>query len=54
MTRRLVVVLPAGVDDPAHPSGGNVYDVRVRDGLRAAGWDVEERLVQGAWPRPGA
>ncbi|MBI2242752.1 MAG: glycosyltransferase family 4 protein [Nocardioides sp.] len=29
------LVLPAGVDDPARPSGGNVYDRRVSDGLGA-------------------
>lgn len=29
------LVLPAGVDDPARPSGGNVYDRRVADGLGA-------------------
>lgn len=36
-------VVPEGVDDPARVSGGNVFDLRVRDGLRALGWDV--RLV---------
>ena len=29
------LVLPAGVDDPTRPSGGNVYDRRVADGLGA-------------------
>jgi glycosyltransferase involved in cell wall biosynthesis len=29
------LVLPAGVDDPARPSGGNIYDRRVCDGLGA-------------------
>jgi len=29
------LVRPAGVDDPARPSGGNVYDRRVADGLGA-------------------
>lgn len=33
-------VVPNGIDDPAQVSGGNVYDRRVRDGLRSAGWDV--------------
>ena len=46
-------VLPAGIDDPARPSGGNVYDRRALDGLRALGWTVEEHEVGGDWPRPG-
>jgi glycosyltransferase involved in cell wall biosynthesis len=29
------VVVPAGIDDPAQPSGGNSYDRRVCDGLAA-------------------
>src|SRR3954469_2685887 len=33
-------VVPEGVDDPDRVSGGNVYDRRVRDGLRADGWLV--------------
>lgn len=45
-------VLPAGVDDPARPSGGNVYDRRVLDGLRGLGWQVDEHPVAGAWPTP--
>jgi len=44
------VVLPASVDDPRRPSGGNAYDRRVCDGLRSAGWRVREHLVGGAWP----
>ncbi len=50
----VVAVLPAGVDDPAHPSGGNVYDRHVCDGLRTQGWAVHEVLVPGSWPRAGA
>ncbi|MGM1064404.1 glycosyltransferase family 4 protein [Saccharothrix sp. Mg75] len=40
-------LVPAGLDDPARPSGGNAYDRRVADllGLRV----VE---VGGDWPRP--
>jgi glycosyltransferase involved in cell wall biosynthesis len=38
-------VVPDGVDDPARASGGNTYDRRVRDGLRALGWDVREWQV---------
>ncbi len=48
------VVLPGGVDDPARPSGGNLYDRRVCDGLRAVGWRVRELPVAGAWPRADA
>lgn len=48
----LHAVLPAGVDDPSRPSGGNVYDRRALDGLRALGWSVEEHQVGGDWPRP--
>jgi len=48
------VAVPEGLDDPARPSGGNVYDRRVCDGLAAAGWDVRELRVPRAWPRPAA
>jgi glycosyltransferase involved in cell wall biosynthesis len=48
------VVVPGGVDDPSRPSGGNVYDRRVCDGLVARGWSVLERAVPGAWPREDA
>ena len=34
-------LVPAGVDDPRRVSGGNVYDRRVRDGLRRRGWEVD-------------
>jgi glycosyltransferase involved in cell wall biosynthesis len=44
-------LLPAGVDDAARPSGGNIYDRRVCDGLTAAGWDVREHLIGGQWPQ---
>lgn len=46
------VVLPGGVDDPAMPSGGNVYDRRVCGELAAAGWTVHEHPVPGVWPHP--
>ena len=46
--------MPAGIDDPALPSGGNTYDRRVLDGLRALGWLVTEHEVSGPWPRPDA
>ncbi len=50
--RTVHVVVPAGVDDPTRPSGGNVYDRRVCDGLAALGWSVHEHAVPGAWPVP--
>jgi glycosyltransferase involved in cell wall biosynthesis len=48
------VIVPEGIDDPARPSGGNVYDRRVCRGLAALGWAVREHAVLGEWPRPGA
>ena len=44
------VVVPAGIHDPARPSGGNVYDRRVCRGLAAAGWTVHELETAGSWP----
>jgi glycosyltransferase involved in cell wall biosynthesis len=41
-------VVPAGIDDPARPSGGNTYDRRVREGLTAAGWAVQVHEVSAA------
>jgi glycosyltransferase involved in cell wall biosynthesis len=52
LTREVHVVVPAGIDDPASPSGGNRYDRRVCRALTADGWAVHERAVAGAWPRP--
>lgn len=46
------VVVPGGIDDPATPSGGNVYDRRICNGLAALGWDVHEHAVDGGWPWP--
>lgn len=43
-------VLPAWVDDPQRPSGGNVYDRRMCNGLSDLGWDVTEHHVDGSWP----
>lgn len=51
MSRTVHVVLPGSIDDPAAPSGGNRYDRRVCDGLRAV-WDVHEIALPGTWPRP--
>ncbi len=52
MSRPVHVIMPAGVRDPARPSGGNAYDVRVCAGLAARGRPVREHEVRGAWPRP--
>jgi glycosyltransferase involved in cell wall biosynthesis len=47
-------VVPAGIDDPRRPSGGNTYDRRVSDGLAGLGWQVIEHHVSGSWPSPDA
>ena len=47
-------VVPDGIDDPARPSGGNVYDRRVLRGLAALGWLVCEHAVRGFWNRADA
>lgn len=38
--RAVRFIVPDGIDDPARVSGGNVYDRRLRDGLRRLGWEV--------------
>jgi len=43
-------VVPDGVDDPRRTSGGNVFDRRVRDGLRMIGWDVRMSQVDADAP----
>lgn len=48
MSGAVHMVVPAGIDDPTRPSGGNTYDRRVRDGLRAAGRAVHVHEVSGA------
>jgi glycosyltransferase involved in cell wall biosynthesis len=48
------LIVPAGIDDPARPSGGNVFDRRLRDGLTAAGWAVHVQEIPGSWPHPDA
>jgi glycosyltransferase involved in cell wall biosynthesis len=50
--RTVDVLLPNDIDDPAAPSGGNVYDRRVLDGLTGLGWSVREHPVPGGWPAP--
>jgi glycosyltransferase involved in cell wall biosynthesis len=41
----LHLVVPDSSDDPQRPSGGNVYDRRLRDGLLASGQHVREHPV---------
>ncbi|MGH2895884.1 MAG: glycosyltransferase family 1 protein, partial [Solirubrobacteraceae bacterium] len=48
------VVVPDGIEDPARPSGGNVYDRHLCRGLATLGWSVHEHAVPGCWPRPDA
>jgi glycosyltransferase involved in cell wall biosynthesis len=45
-------VVPVGIDDPTRPTGGNIYDHRVRDGLTGLGWDVHDLAAPGSWPHP--
>jgi glycosyltransferase involved in cell wall biosynthesis len=44
------VVVPEGLDDPARPSGGNVYDRRVCAGLAELGWRVHEHHATASVP----
>jgi len=46
----LTVVRPPA--DPALVSGGDVYDARVIEGLRADGVAVRDTQIAGTWPRP--
>jgi glycosyltransferase involved in cell wall biosynthesis len=48
------VVVPEGIDDPARPSGGNIYDRRVCGGLTSLGWSVHEHAIPGFRRRPNA
>jgi glycosyltransferase involved in cell wall biosynthesis len=52
VTTAVHIVVPAGIDDMARPSGGNAYDRRVCRGLAAAGLTVHvhEVPVPGPWP----
>jgi glycosyltransferase involved in cell wall biosynthesis len=43
--RRVHVVVPDWIDDPARPSGGNTYDRQIIRGLSALGWSVHEHRV---------
>ena len=44
-------VVPGGLDADV-PSGGIVYDLRLRTGLTALGWEVEWLPTPGSWPHP--
>jgi glycosyltransferase involved in cell wall biosynthesis len=44
-------VVPDGIDDDERISGGNLYDRRVRDGLRQRGWEVRMAPVAPGQPR---
>lgn len=50
--RTLDFIVPEGIDDPGTPSGGNLYDRRVCQGLASLGWMVHEHAVTGQWPTP--
>ncbi|MGD3105998.1 glycosyltransferase family 4 protein [Streptomyces sp. YGL11-2] len=50
--REVHVVLPGGIAEPAAPSGGNTYDLRLCRDLPDRGWRVRRLAVPGAWPRP--
>ena len=50
--RRLHFLLPAGWDDPRRPSGGNIYDQRIRTELLGSGWQVRT-VVAPASPAAG-
>jgi glycosyltransferase involved in cell wall biosynthesis len=45
-------VVPAGIDDPKRPSGGNVYDRRLCEELPRWSWQVHEHPAAGTWPTP--
>lgn len=47
-------VVPDGIDDDEHISGGNLYDRRLRDELRRRGWAVQMVLVAPGRPRAAA
>ena len=46
------VVGTANLSDPAKPSGGNVYNRRICDGLSTIGWQVVQHAAPGSWPWP--
>jgi glycosyltransferase involved in cell wall biosynthesis len=50
---RVHFIVPEGFDNPGQPTGGNIYDWRVCEGLAEAGWDVLVTTLAMAWPVPG-
>lgn len=46
------LVVPAGTHDPSRPTGGNLYDAHLADGLAHLGWRVVTREVGDGWPQP--
>jgi glycosyltransferase involved in cell wall biosynthesis len=46
------LVVPAGIDNPARPSGGNYFDRRIATALAALGWNIVEHRLPGSWPSP--
>lgn len=52
MVREVQVVVPGQVHAPGAPSGGDIYDRRLCQGL-ADTWSVREHAVPGSWPLPG-
>jgi glycosyltransferase involved in cell wall biosynthesis len=49
--RSIVLVVPGPLDTR---TGGYMYDKRVAEGLRACGWAVEVRELEGSFPHPAA
>ena len=47
----VLFVVPSGLSEVV-PSGGIVYDLRVRTGLAELGWDVQWLAAPGSWPHP--
>jgi len=54
VTRSIHVVAPAGFDKLDRPTGGNIYDRRVVQGIRDLGRTLVVHAVPGAWPEPDA
>jgi glycosyltransferase involved in cell wall biosynthesis len=46
----LHLIVPDSIDDAVRPSGGNIYDRRLRDRLVGRGWHIQQHLLSGAWP----